>query len=286
MAEEMKGSIISELRRGPKTDEELRRVLLGERPQHDKKPIREFDTRYQAFRRALEDLVSKAVVAEGRYRLRGGLVDKQYLLQLLKRYSNIEDEGRLLVIVKDVEMECGKVGAASIPELLTFLERMLNHSNSEIRKTALVSLRNLATELDDDRTEDRKPFRDMTEKFTPAISRLVTKDQPPLVRVEAIQLLAELGAPESIDLLAKIIKTDPEPDFKNIYGPLKTALCYKFDEYAFSKNRLKRDYKMAIHEVLLNLTQEKDPTIRKRADALIWHFRTDGLSHYPGGEPY
>ncbi len=285
MAQEMRGLIVSELRKGPKTDGELRGALLGERPT-DRKAIREYDTRYQAFRRALEDLVNRGMVAEGRYRLRGDLVERTFLLHFLKRYSTIEDEGRLLVIVKDVEMECGKVGAASIPELLTFLERVLNHSNSEIRKTALVSLRNLATRLDDDRTDDRKALRYMIEKFTPTISKLVTKDQPPLVRVEAIQLLAELGVPESIDLFAKIIKTDPENDFKNIYGPLKNALCYKFDEDAFSKNRLKRDYKLAIHEVLLNLTQEEDPTIRKRADALIWHFRTEGLSHLPGGEPY
>lgn len=106
------------------------------------------------------------------------------------------------------------------------------------------------------------------------------------MRVEAIQLLAELGQPDSIDVLVKIVKTEPETSFKDLYDPLKSALCYRYDEYAFSKNRLKRDFKSAIHEALLDLSQVEEATIRKRAEVLLWHFRTDGLSHYPGGEPY
>jgi hypothetical protein len=284
MAQEMKDLIVGQLRT-PKTDEELRTAILGQRPQ-DKKVIRDYDTRYQAFRRALEDLVNRGIVAEGRYRLRGELVDRNFLLPLLKRYSNIADESRLLVIMKTVEAECGKVEAAAVPELFAFLEKMLKHSNVEVREIALASLRYLGSRLDDDRAEDRQAFRHLSERFSPLVPKLLDRDQPSSVRIEAIQLLAELDVPESIDMYAKIIKTETEEGFKPLYGPLKTALCCKYDEYAFSKNRLKRDYKSQIHEALLNLTQDKDPSVRKRADALIWHFRTDGVAHYPGGEPY
>jgi len=286
MVQEMRELIASELRRGPKTDDELRMAILKERPQNDKKAVREYDTRYQAFRRALEELVGSGVVAEGRYRFRGDLVDTDYLLPLLKRYSNVQDEDRLLVITKDVEAECGKVGAASIPELLTFLERMLEHSNPEIRRTALLSIRYLSTRLDDDTPKDRQTFRNLRERFSPIIPKFLAQDQPSSVRVEAIHLLSELGVPESIDRFAGIIKKEAESGFKPLYEPLRTAFCLKYDEYAFSKNRLKRDYRSQIHEALLNLTQDKDPTVRKRADALIWHFRTDGRNNLPGGEPY
>jgi hypothetical protein len=286
MAQEMKGLITSELRNGPKTDAELRTALLGERPQNDKKATREYDTRYQAFRRALEDLANKGMIAEGRYRLRGELVDITFLAELLKRYSQTAEASRLLVVMHDVQVECSKVNAAMTPGLFAFIGRQLGHSNAEIRKLALSSLRYLASSLDDDRAEDRKSLREIAEKFTPIVSKFVAKDQSSLVRVEAIQLLAELGQSDSIDVLAKIVKTEPETSFKDLYDPLKSSLCHKYDEYAFSKNRLKRDFKSAIHETLLDLSQAKEATTRKRAEILLWHFRTDGLSHYPGGEPF
>jgi hypothetical protein len=286
MAQEMKNRITSELRKGPKTDNELRTALLGERSQNDKKATREYDTRYQAFRRALEDLVNKGKVAEGRFKLRGELVDTPFLAQLLKRYSQTTEDSRLLVIMQDVERECSKVGVATTPGLLEFIERQLTHPNTEVRRLALSSLRYLASALDDDRSEDRKLLQDTAEKFTPIISKHTEKGQFPLVRAEAIQLLAELGQPDSIDVLVKIAKTEPETSFKDLYDPLRSALCHRYDEYAFSKNRLKRDFKSAIHEALLNLSQTREGIVRKRADALLWHFRTDGQSHYPGGEPY
>src|SRR5208282_4355097 len=187
MAEEMKGLILAELRRGPRTDDELRRTFLGERPQGDKRAAREYDTKYQAFRRALEDLAKKGQVSEGRYKLRGEVVDGTYLTHLLKRYSDVKDDDRLTIIIQDVAAESGKVGAVSTPGLIELLSRQLGHSNPEIRKMVLTSLRNLTSNLDDDEPDDRKSLREIAVKFTPLISKLVMKDQPNAVRIEAIQ---------------------------------------------------------------------------------------------------
>lgn len=83
-----------------------------------------------------------------------------------------------------------------------------------------------------------------------------------------------------------MVKNESKQNFGKLYEPLKEALCHKYDEQAFSKNRLIRDYKSEVREALLGLTEARDPEVRKRAEVLLWHFRSGGLSHYPGGEPF
>ena len=286
MAEEMKRRIMSELKAGSKTDEELRRALLGERPgEEERKARRDYDTRYQAVRRALQELVGKRVVAEARYSLLGEVADTAYLSELLKRNLKTTDVPRLRYVMEEIQSECGKLGAARTPGLLEFLEPKLDHKDPKIRELTVSSLRNIVSKLDDTKKEEKRTLRRVGERFNSSIVDLAKKDESVPVRGEASKLLAELGLPESIDALISMVKNEHK-HFEKLYEPLKEALCHKYDEHAFSKNRLIRDYKSAVREALLDLSEAKDAEVRKRAEILLWHFRSGGLSHYPGGEPF
>lgn len=278
---------MSELKAGSKTDEELRRALLGERPgEEERKARRDYDTSYQAVRRALQELVGKRVVAEARYSLLGEVADIAYLSELLKRNLKTTDVSRLRYVMEEVQSECGKLGAARTPGLLDFLGTKLNHGDPKIRELAVSSLRNLVSRLEDTKKEEHRILRDIARKFAAPTGNLARKDLSLAVRGETIKLLAELGDLEAIDVLSDIVKTTSKKSFKELYEPLKEALCHKYDEHAFSKNRLIRDYKSTVHEGLLDLTEAKDAEVRKRSEILLWHFRTGGVSHYPGGEPF
>ena len=287
MAEEMKHRIVSELKAGSKTDEELRRALLGERPgEEERKARRDYDSRYQAVRRALQELVGKRVVAEARYSLLEEVADNAYLSELLKRNLKTTDVSRLRYVMEEVQSECGKLGAVRTLGLLEFLEPKLNHKDPKIRELTVSSLRYLVSRLDDAKREEKGILGRVGERFNSSIVDLAKKDESVSVRGEASKLLAELGLPESIDALISVVKNEHKQNFGKLYEPLKEALCHKYDERAFSKNRLIRDYKSAVREALLDLSEAKDAEVGKRAEALLWHFRSGGLSHYPGGEPF
>jgi len=287
MAEELKGLILSQLQSGPKTDEELRRTLLGERPSERQRRVRrQYDTRYQALRRALDQLILEGRVAEPRYQLRGEIADTSYLSTLLERYSQEDDDSRLGFILEEVRAECGKPNAAATEGLIEFLQPKLNRSEPLIRELALASLRNLVSQLDDDKISDRKTLQTFAEKLTPQVTKLAKEDGSLQVRRDSINLLSELGHPDSINELSTIIKTESKSGFNELYDELKEAMCLKYDKSNYRKNRLIRNYRIAVHESLLSLTQEKEPDVRKRAEVLLWHFRTGGTGHYPTGEPY
>jgi hypothetical protein len=281
----MKRRVVSELKTGSKTAEDLRRTLLGERPTG--KGQRQYDTRYQALRRAVDQLVKEGLINDARYVIRGDVADTAYLAELIKRNAKTADVSRLEFVMEEVQSECGKVGAIRTSGLVTFLHDKLNHPDAKIRELAIGSLRYLVSNLNDGTKDDRKIMQDIAEEFTEPISKLAGMLQPISVRAEAIMLLAELGLQESIDVLTNIVKTEPEVTFKELYSPLKDALCHKYDEHASSKNRLMRDHKSAVHQALLDLLNTRDQTLlTKRVEPLLWHFKTGGLSHYPTREPY
>lgn len=285
MAEEMKRRVVSELQTSSRTAEDLRRALLGERPEG--KGQRQYDTRYQALRRAIDQLVKDGLVNDARYAFRGEVADTSYLAELIRRNARTADVSRLEFVMEEIQSECGKVGAIRTSGLVTFLHDKLSHLDAKTRELALGSLRYLVSNLKDGAKDDRKTMLDIAEKFSEPIIKLAGKHQPVSVRAEAIKLLAELGLQESIDVLTNIVKAEPENTFKELYSPLKEALCHKYDEHAFSKNRLMRDHKSAVHQALLDLLKTRDQKIlTKRVEPLLWHFKTGGLSHYPNGEPY
>ncbi len=284
----MKRAILNELGKGPKNDEELRRLLLGERPKKGSRVVREYDTKYVAFKRAIEDLVSTRRVADAVYTLQRGIevTDVNFLTALLKHYARVED-ARLDYVMADIDTECQKVGAVWTNGLLDFLEDKLENKNPKVRELAVSSFRALSRGLRDTHNKnDRKILEQISGKILPQVSRLAVGDPSLQVREWTINLLSELGGPEAISVLIGIVKSEPETTYKELYRYLKEALCLKYDENSFRMNRLIRDYKPTIHGALLGLTQVRDPEVRKRADVLLWHFRTGGLITLPGGEPY
>jgi len=284
----MKRAILTQLGKGPRSDEELRRDLLGERPKKGAGAIRKYDTKYVAFKRAIEDLVSTRKVADAMYTLQKGIevADTSFLTTLLKRYSKVDD-ARLDYVMAEIESESQKVDAVWTNGLLDFLRNKLDNKNPQVREHAVNSLRALVGGLRDTHNKnERRALEQISEKVLPQISHLATSYSSVQVRAWAINLLSELGAPESISVLISIIKSDPELKFKEIHRYLKEALCLKYDENSYRKNRLIRDYRPRIHEALLEVAQHKNPEISKRGENMLWHFRTGGLQTPGGGEPY
>jgi len=283
----MKRAILKELGKGPKSDEELRRLLLGERPK-GRAGIRKYDTKYVAFKRAIEDLVSTHRVTDALYTLgrEVEVADVNFLAVLLKRYSKVDDS-RLEYVMAEVEAECRKAGAVWTDGLLQFLADKVNHKNPKVRELALSGIRYIVSMLRDVHDKsDRKTLEIIARKFCLLISELAMNEKVLHTRQDSINLLSELGTAESIPVLVGIVRTEPKATFNQIYPQLKEALCLKYDEHNYRKNRLIRDYKSRVHEALLGLTQTKDTEVRKRGETLLWHFRTGGLSVPPGGEPY
>jgi hypothetical protein len=282
----MKRAILKELVRGAKSDEELRRLLLGERPKRGV-AIRRYDTKYVAFKRAIQDLVSTQKVTDALYTLgRDEVADVGFLATLLKRYSKVDDS-RLEYVMEQVEFECRKFGAVWTDGLLEFLADMVNHKNPKVRGLAVSGIRCIVSTMRDVHNKnDRKTLEIIVEKFRPVISEIAMNEKSLHTRQDAINLLSELGTPESISVLAGIVRTEPKATFNQIYPQLKEALCLKYDEQNYRKDRLIRDYKSRVHEALLDLAQTKDAEVRRRGETLLWHFKTGGQSVPPGGEPY
>jgi HEAT repeat protein len=204
---------------------------------------------------------------------------------LLKRNLKTTDVSRLRYVMEEVQSECGKLGAVRTPGLIEFLGMKLNDRDPKIRELTVSSLSYIVSKLDDAKKDERKILQDIARRFAASTSNLALRDASLSVRSETMKLLSELGIPDAIDVLTEIARTTSKGTFKELREPLKEALCHKYDEHAFSKNGLIRDYKPAVREALLDLTESSDREVRQRVDFFLFHFRTGGQSHYPVEAP-
>jgi len=273
MSLDARRTILKSLESGAKTPDELRDKCLGQRPKETEKQT-EYATKYQAYRRALESLVTEGVIEQSKYRLTEEEADQRYIRASIKRFEETDDATRHHILMEDIEAECRKREVISTPRLLIFIEQRLLDETEEVRKLAISCLRYMTSRIDESRREDAKYLKRMKTDYANRLLEIASENSSIEMRIEALKLLTELGEPRAISVIEDIVANSPPEIFGQFKFIFKAEICNRYDENAFSKNRLVRDYKDRLRNMLADLSVkvENDQT-RKRAEFLLWQLR-------------
>ncbi len=265
--------ILRLLKSGSKTREEMQESVLG------KVSKDHYKTRYQAFRRAIDDLIQEGVIEDAKYRYKGEGADQKYIQASMQRFVATHDSARHLSLIEDIEAESGKRDAIQTPRLLLFLADRLSDESQGVREIAIRSIWKISKGIDESRKQDRDLLkqlrRECGEKFVDAASN----DQSINVRREALKRLIELDEDRTISIIESIIKDSSTAIFKEFKSTLTEYLCQPFEG-----NRLLKAQKNTLRDVLHELVDAEDAKIAKRAELVLWHLRNGPFGIMPGGE--
>lgn len=282
MALEARKAILRLLETGPKTGEELRREYLGERPETSEKQ-REYDTKYQAFRRALDSLVEDGSVEEPKYHLVGEVANRRYVTSLIQHFEKTTEPAKQTFLMEDIEAECKKREAIAVSGLLIFLKKTLDNQSAAVRKLAVRSLRNITSRIDEFHRDDSRYLKRLREDHRDKLLDIASQDPSIEVRIEALDLLLELGEIDAIHIFEDVILGYPTEIFVQFKSLLEINLCNPYNAGAFSKNRFLRDHKNNLRIMLMDLRLRTDnPRIQKRAELVSWKLRHGPSSTMPG----
>ena len=276
MSPELRRKILALLKSAPKTPDELRELVLRNVPKD------EYKTRYQSYRRAMEDLIRDGVIDDAKYALRGEAADQKYIRASMQRFEPADNKTRQSLLMEDIEAECRKREAIQTPRLLMFLKERLSDENEEIRQLAISSLRDLASKIDDNNRQDVFLLKRMRLDYARKLLELASKDTSFEIRREAFKLLLELGETKLTAIVASMLKEYPSEQFLKIKQLLKTGLCTPFDASAFLKNRYLRDRKDDLRVVLEDIAANPDERLVKRARFVLHGLRYGPTSSMPG----
>lgn len=277
-------AVLKHLETGPMRSDDLRLKIVGKRPDKPEEQ-REYDTRYQALRRALQSLVDEGVLEQPKYRLRGEIADQKYVSASIRRFKETRDTARQRLLMEDIEAECRRREAILTPGLLVFLKKRLSDVSEETRKLALSSLGYITSRIDESRREDSRHLRRLKEDYTTKLLKIASGDPSVEVRIEALKLLIELGEPKTINVIQDLIANSAPDTYLQFKYTLRTDLCNPYSEDSFSKNRLLRDHKDRLRNAMTDLrTRTDDARIQKRAQLVLWKIRYGVTSTMSGEE--
>jgi len=276
MSLELRGKILALLKADPKTPDELRKLLLDDVPEDQRR------TRYQAYRRAIEDLIRDGVIEDAKYHLTGEAADQRYIRSSMQRFEQTDNKTKQSFLMEDIEAECRKRNSILTPRLLMFLKARLSDENEDIKKHTISSLRNLTSKIDESHRQDAYLLKRMRLEYTPKLLELASKDTSFETRREAFKLLLELGETELTTVVKNILKEYPSEQFLEFKRLLKRDLCTPFDASAFSKNRYLRDHKDDLRVVLEDIAVGLDGRLVKRARFVLHGLRYGPSSSMSG----
>jgi hypothetical protein len=268
---ELGGKILALLKSGPKTPEELRRSILGEVPES------QYRTKYQAFWRALGDLVEEGVVEDAKYRYKGEGADPKFIRASMQRFDKTNEPARQRLLMEDIESESEKHDAIYTGSLLTFLAARLTDESEDVRKLAIKCLCNLSRRITESR-RDVDFLREMRKQCGRKLPDVVMQDPSIEVRKEAFKLLVYLGERQTIPIVENILKGSTTEAFKEFRPILKQYLVQPYPT-----NRLLRAHKGALRDMLEDLVLSEDQKLAKRATVVLWSLR-HGQADMPEGE--
>jgi hypothetical protein len=277
MSIEARRRVLRLLESGPRTPDELRVLILGERPKDSEEQV-EYKTRYQALRRALLDLVEEGVIEDTKYRLTGEGADQKFIQASMRRFDKTNDPARQRLLMEDIEAESGKRDAIFAPRLLMFLAKRLTDKCEELRKKAIRCLSNIGRRIDESRREDAASLLRMRKQCGRKLLDAVMQDPSIEVRKEALKLLVYLGETQTISLVENIIKNTTTEEFREFRSILKQYLVQPY-----ATNRLLKAHKDALRDMLENLALGDDQRLAKRATVVLWSLG-HGQGDMPGGE--
>jgi hypothetical protein len=273
---ELRGKILVLLKSGPKTPDELRELVLHDVPED------QYKTRYQGYRRAMEDLIRDGMMDDAKYVLRGEAADQKYIRASMQRFEQTDNKTKQSLLMEDIEAECKKRNAIHTPRLLMFLKERLSDQNEEIRKHTISSLRDLTSRIDESRRQDVPLLKRMRLDYARKLLELASKDTSFEIRREAFKLLLELGETKLTAIVENIVKEYPSEQFLEFKQLLKRDVCTPFDPSGFSKNRYLRDHKDDLRVVLEDIAVSPDGRLVKRARFILFGLRYGPTNSMPG----
>jgi len=239
------------LKHGPKTGEELREAYLGSRPD-DLEGMKQYDTKYQRLRRALDSMIEEGIIEAPKYHLAGEVADQRYIRNSIHKYVETQGLTRHESLMADIEVESKKRDAILTPRLLVFLKDRLNEESFQIRMLAISSLTHMASKIDETRKRDRLLLRRLCKDYSRRLVEIVETGSKSL-KAAALDLLLMLGTPKVIAVIERILTESPVDEFRQLRSALIRSLCQPYDESAFLKNRFLRDHKADLRDRLNDL---------------------------------
>ncbi len=265
------------LKSGPKTGEQLRREYLGEMPEAlDEQKA--YNTKSQALRRALDDLIKERFIEDAKYRLMGEVADQKYIRASMVRFEKTTDPSRQLLLMEDIGTESQKRDAINTGRLLIFLTARLAAKSEDLRKLAIRCLWHMSRKMDESRRRDADSLLAMRKQCGRKLLDAVMQDASIEVRKEALKLLIDIGDKQTISLVENIIRSTSIKDFREFKPVLKQFLVQPYQT-----NRLLRAHKGALRDMLHDLVLSDDRALARRAEVVLWSLR-HGQADMPGGE--
>jgi len=284
MVLEARKAILRALHSGPKSGDDLRIECLGEKPKNTE-ALKDYERRYHAHWLALQSLIKDRTVEMPKYRLTGELADQKFIKDTMQRYEQTTDVSRHIFLMEYIEAESNKREAILTSRLIIFLRERLEDENEQIRMLAILSLRNITSKIDESRREDVKYLKRLREEYSDELLHIVSEDSSIEVRKGGLNLLIELGEPNATDVIAKILTSSLAEVFRQFKSILVEDLFRPYNEGDYSKNRLLRDYRNRLRDVLTDLrVNAQDAQVQKRVDLLRWKLMHGQTSTMPGEE--
>ncbi|HKM78467.1 MAG TPA: hypothetical protein VJZ03_05280 [Candidatus Bathyarchaeia archaeon] len=274
MALEARKAIERLLKSGPKTGEDLRREYLGARPDTPEGQ-KAYETKYQAWRRALESLIEEGLVTSPKFQLAGNVVDQKYLIKSIQRYTETQDPTRHRILMEDIEAECRKRDAIFTPRLLLFLKDTLSEESPEIQNLTVSSLSYITSNIDESKRRELKLLQRLRKDYSKRLYELATRGSLES-QVQAFELLLLLGEGEVISIIERMVIEYPPNEFNQLKSVFTNRLFQPYDASAYFKNRFLRDHKDKLRDKMIEIKAE-DSRVQKRIDYILWHLR------FPGG---
>jgi len=280
------------LKSGPKTRKELQRDYLSSIPS-DRAERKTYETKYQAFRRALESMEEDGVIAPPKYRLTGEAADQDYIRKSIQQYTATPSAAKHLMLLEDIEAECQKRDAAFTPGLLNVLKTALDDKSGQVKSLTISSLSGIASRIDEAGKNDVRLLQRLRDDYARRLVEIAKADHIGL-RIAALELLLMLGTPELIPVIEQMLTESPQA-FKQLKPTLTNTLPKPYDESEFLKNRFLRDQKDELRHMLIDMEEKYayvSPTnpqnyrnlrFTRRIDLIRWHLRY-GLNDIKPGE--
>jgi len=264
------------LKSGPKTGEDLRKQYLGKRPDDSDKQ-KEYDTKYQALRRALDSMIEEGLVVSPKYQLSGEAADQGYIRKSIQKFVESEDSAKHRFLMEDIEAECRKRDAIFTPRLLLFLKDTLSEESPEIQNLTVSSLSYITSNINESRRRELKLLQRLRKDYSKRLYELATSGSLES-RVRTFELLLLLGEAEVISIIERMVIEYPPNEFSQLKTVFANRLFQPYDASAYFKNRFLRDHKEKLRDKMVEIRlKTEDSKVQKRAEYIQWHLR------FPGG---
>jgi hypothetical protein len=252
---------------------------MPEEPQEQK----DYKTKYQALRRALESMTEEGIIEPPTYRLAGELADQNYILKSILHFKETKDPAKRKFLMDDIEVECRKRDAILTPGILVFLKNRLDDEPPEVRRLAILCLSYVASNVDESRRVDLGLLKRLRNDFSSKLVEIGKNDPSLEVRMEAFHVLLIFGVSATISVIEHFVTHSPRDEFKQIKSTLMNELFRPYDESAHLKNRFLRDHRDSLRNALLDIRFRGDKFAQERAEVLHWKLRHGYANIMPDG---